>query len=134
LKLTALLSIVPAIVLVSCTTTTSSVTAVREGSELPANYRQQISAYMKTQMFARNGISGAEISNPNRTFAGWFGERDVVCVRIGGSVRLYMFTDGKPTLGTGGIISESGAGVLSERWGCGENPTFKPFPEANYQP
>ena len=137
MKLTTLLSIVPAILLVSCTTTTSSATADRDRSDLPANYREQIAAFMKTQMFARNGISGAEISNPNRTFAGWFGERDVVCVRIGGplgSVRAYMFTDGKPTLGTGGVVGQSGRGVLTEGWLCGENPNFKPFPEANYQP
>src|SRR5262249_152181 len=88
-----------------------------------------------TQMFARNGISGAEIANPNRTFAGWFGQRDVVCVRTGGAlgtVRAYMFTDGKPMLGTGGIVGQSGAGVLTERMMCGETPNYKPFPEANY--
>jgi hypothetical protein len=137
MKLTALLSIVPVILLVNCTTTTSSVSAERDRSDLPANYRQQIAAYMKTQMFARNGISGAEISNPNRTFAGWFGMRDVVCVRIGGalgSVRAYIFSDGKPMWDTGGIVGQSGAGVLTERWACGENPNFKPFPEANYKP
>jgi hypothetical protein len=27
-----------------------------------------------------------------------------------------------------------GQGILTEAMACGENPTFKPFPEADYQP
>jgi hypothetical protein len=139
LKLTALLSIVPTILLANCTTTTSSVTAVGAHPDLPANYRQQIAAFMRTQMFAHSGISGAEISDPNRTFAGLVsgGDRDIVCVRIGGplgTVRAYTFIDGKLSWDTGGIVGQSGMGVLTERWGCGENPNFKPYPEADYRP
>lgn len=149
-KLTALLSIVPAIFLAGCQTTASSsataikVTANNPHPDLPANYRKQIAEYMRTQMFARmGGIKGAEISDPNRTFAGLVngGERDIVCVRFGGggwpnfsTVRAYTFVDGKLPWDTGGIVSQFGRGVLTERWACGENPNFKPFPEADYQP
>ena len=144
-KLTALLSIVPAIFLVGCqTTASSSVTANNPHPDLPANYRKQIAEYMRTQMFARmGGITGAEISDPNRTFAGLLsgGERDIVCVRFGGggwpnfsTVRAYTFVGGQLHWDTDGIVSQYGRGVLTEGWACGANPNFKPFPEADYQP
>jgi hypothetical protein len=144
-QLTALLSTVPAIFLSGClTTASSSVTASNPHPDLPANYRKQIAEYMRTQMFARmGGIKGAEISDPHRGFAGLLngGERDFVCVRFGGggwpnfsTVRGYAFVDGKLHWDTGGIVSQYGQGVLTEAMACGENPTFKPFPEADYQP
>jgi NADPH-dependent 2,4-dienoyl-CoA reductase/sulfur reductase-like enzyme len=144
-KVTALLSIVPAIFVAGCMTTASPpVTATNPHPDLPANYRKQIAEYMRTQMFARmGGIKGAEISEPHRGFAGLIngGERDTVCVRFGGGgwpnfsvVRGYTFVGGKLNWDNGGIVSEYGRGVLTEAMACGENPTFKPFPEADWQP
>ena len=128
----ALFSIVPAIFLADCvTTTSSSAKANNPHPDLPANYRKQIAEYMRTQMFARmGGIKRAEIADPNRTFAGLLsgGERDIVCVRFGGgswpnfsTVRAYTFVDGKLPWDNGGIVSQFGRGVLSERWACGES-------------
>ena len=138
LKYGALLWIVPAVFLAGCQTTasSSSVASNNPHPDLPANYRQKIAEFMRTQMFARSGIRNAEISDPNRTFAGLIngGDRDIVCVRFGSTVRSYVFKDGVVYWDSGGIISQMGAGVLSERWACGGNPNFKPFPEADYQP
>jgi hypothetical protein len=156
--LAALLSIAPAIFLASCVTTNSpTVTATASSPavannphpDLPANYRKQIAEFMRTQRDALGLISlfprgitkgGAEISDPNRTFS-WLGTHDVVCVRFGGggwpnfsTVRAYGFNGGQLQLGTGGIVSQYGQGVLTEAMACGANPNFQPFPEAEFQP
>jgi hypothetical protein len=154
--LAALLSIVPAIFLAGCVTTaSSSVTASGSSSaiannphpDLPANYRKQIAEFMRTErdalglvpLFPR-GITkgGAEISDPHRPFNR---NGDFVCVRTGGggwpnfsTVSGYLFTGGQLQPGSGNIVSQYGRGVLTEATVCGENPNFKPFPEAEFQP
>src|SRR5258708_18627728 len=58
-------------------------TATNPHPALPANYRQVVADFMKTQQFAQiggPGIRTAEISDPHRTWSG----QDVVCVRFGG--------------------------------------------------
>jgi hypothetical protein len=137
LKYGGLLWIIPAIFLAGCATTAAPVTANNPHPDLPANYRQKVAEFMRTQFFARTfGIKNAEISDPNRTFSGLVvgGDRDVVCVRLGATIRAYVFKDGVVYWDSGGIISQMGRGVLNERWSCGANPNFKPFPEADYQP
>lgn len=52
--------------------TTAPVTATNPHPDLPANYRQAVADYMKTQLFAQiggPGIRTAEISDPHRTWA-----------------------------------------------------------------
>lgn len=112
----------------------SSGRAVSQHPDLPANYRQQVAEFMRTQLFAKiHGIKSAEISDPNRAFAGLIagGDRDFVCVRLGGAVRAYVFVDGKLPWDNGGATSP---GFMLINNVCGENPNFKSFPEADFQP
>ena len=137
------LGIFGAILLAGCQTTGNSTGVASANSphpDLPANYRQQIAEFMRTQLFAFRGIKGAEISEPYRGFAGLIngGDRDIVCVRFGGpggALRGYVFVDGKLPWDNGGSLGFEGAsGILSQRMACGANPNFKPFPEADYGP
>ena len=110
--------------------TTGPVTANNPHPDLPPNYRLVIADYMKTQLFAQ--LSGprhetAELSDPHRTWNG----NDAVCVSFSGgsTVRAYVFSGGGLQFGTGGIVSQSGQGVLTKALACGSEPVFKPFPE-----
>jgi hypothetical protein len=133
---TLICSAMLALTVAGCLTTASApVTATNPHPDLPANYRQVIADYMKTQMFAQiggPGIRTAEISAPHRAWNG----RDVVCVRFGGggwpnfsTVRAYAFSDGQLLFSTGNIVSSYGQGVLTEAVACGSEPIFGPFPE-----
>jgi hypothetical protein len=144
-QLTALLSIIPTIFLASCSTASSTADDPHV-DDVPANYRTQIAAYMRTQRDAADlqafphGISKADhadISDPNRKPIGkgiW------VCVRIGDNgslfsniyIRAYGFSDGQLESGTGNILVDVGVLVIAAV--CGANPNFKPFPEAEFQP
>jgi hypothetical protein len=125
------------LLLAGCQTTADSVASSGGGSQhpdLPANYRQQIAEFMRTQLFAKiHGIRNAEISDPNRAFAGLIngGDRDFVCIRFGGTVRAYVFVDGKLPWDNGGPVAP-GIALLFKQ--CGEKPNFKPCPEADFQP
>jgi hypothetical protein len=82
---------------------------------------------------------GAEIEDPNRKL-GLGDMEDVVCVRFGGSsgwpnvstVRAYVFNGARLNTNSGYAINQ--AGVLIQTAICGWNPTFRPFPEAEFQP
>ncbi len=89
---------------------------------------------MRNQLFAKiHGIKNAEIAEPARAFAGLVngGDRDMVCVRIGYTILLYVFSDGKLNWDNGGVLAPGYLLLLKQ---CGENPVFKPFPEADFQP
>ncbi|HEY2532158.1 MAG TPA: hypothetical protein VGJ20_30235 [Xanthobacteraceae bacterium] len=142
----ALLSIIPIIFLSGCST--ASFADDPHADDVPANYRTQIAAYMRTQRDADllvpqafpHGISKADhadISDPNRKPIGkgiW------VCVRIGDNgslfsniyIRAYGFIDGQLEPGTGNMLVDAGVLVIAAV--CGANPNFKPFPEAEFQP
>ena len=109
--------------------TKAPVTATNPHPDLPANYRQVVADFMKTQQFAQiggPGIRTAEISDPHRTWSG----QDVVCVRFGGGGwPNFTFSGGQLLTFTGHIVSSYGQGVLTEAVACGSEPVFRPFPE-----
>jgi hypothetical protein len=48
------------------------------------------------------------------------------------TVRAYVFNGGRLNTGSGYAINQTG--VLIQAGICGWNPTFRPFPEAEFQP
>jgi hypothetical protein len=144
----ALFSIIPTVFLTGCETTGSSPAAAAGSSSAIANNphpdlpRKQIAEFMKTQKGDFLGISphpvrpgqNVEIAEPKPKPIGggtW------VCVRIGhtdalfggqGYIRTYGFDNGgKLEAWRSGNVSEGAFYLLLM---CGDNPAWKPFPEA----
>jgi ABC-type Fe3+-hydroxamate transport system substrate-binding protein len=149
----ALLSIIATIFLAGCETTGSSPVAATGSSsaiannpnpDLPANYRNQIANFMRTQRGDAFGLvpfvirqgETVEIGDPNRRLT-YLGMETVVCVRISrgdgwpnnSATRVYSFSGGQLSSGPGqgGLVS-GGPGV------CGWNTNYKPFPEVKPTP
>jgi hypothetical protein len=127
---TIVCSVALALTVAACQTP-AQVTATNPHPNLPANYRQVVADYMKTQMLGPV-TQTVEISDPHHTWNGF----DGVCVRFGGggwpnfsTVRAYHFSNGKLLDVTGQIVSQFGSGVLVEAAHCGSEPVFRPFPE-----